>query len=65
VLAALALLGAPWILKGAVALAALAHAVAFRPRRTPRLVWRDRRVDLPELELDGLALGSRTRHCGL
>jgi hypothetical protein len=65
VLAALALLGAPWILKGAAALAALAHAVAFRPRRTPRLVWRDGRVDLPELELDGLALGSRTRHCGL
>ena len=64
-LAALALLGAPWIVKGAGALAALAHAVVFRPRHTPRLVWRDGRVDLPDLELDGLTLGRRTRHCGL
>ena len=63
--AALALLGAPWMLKGVAALAALAHAVVFRPRRTPRLVWRDGRVALPELGLDNLALGRRTRHCRL
>jgi hypothetical protein len=65
VVAALALLGAPWMLKGAAALAVLAHAVGFRPRRTPRLVWRNGRLDLPDLELDDLALGPRTRHCRL
>ncbi len=64
-LAALAMLGAPWMLKGGVALAALAHAVVRRPRRTPRLVWRDGRVALPELGLDDLAVGRRTRHCRL
>lgn len=53
------------MLKGAAALATLAHAVMLRPRRTPRLVWRDGRVDLPELELVGLALGRRTAHCRL
>jgi len=65
VLAALVLLGAPWVLKGPAALAALAHAVVLRPRRTPRLVWRRGRVSLPELGLDDLTLGGRTRHCRL
>ena len=65
VLAALVLLGAPLILKAVVAVAAVAHSVAFRPRRTPRLVLRAGRVAVPELELEGLALGRRTRHCGL
>jgi hypothetical protein len=65
VLAALALLGAPWILKAAAAVAALAHFIAFRPRRTPRLVLSAGRVAVPELELEDLALGRRTRHCGL
>ena len=64
-LAALVLLGAPWVLKGPAALAALAHAVVLRPRRTPRLVWRRGRVSLPELGLDDLTLGGRTRHCRL
>ena len=53
------------MLKGAAALAALAHAVVFHPRRTPRLVWRNGRVDLPELGIDDLTLGRRTRHCRL
>jgi len=65
VLAALVLLGAPWVLKGPAALATLAHAVVLRPRRTPRLVWRRGRVSLPELGLDDLTLGGRTRHCRL
>jgi hypothetical protein len=65
VLAALALLGAAWMLKAAAALAALAHAIVFRPRRTPRLVLCAGRVAVPELGLEGLALGRRTRHCGL
>jgi len=65
VLAALALLGVPLILKAAAAVAALAHSIAFRPRRTPRLVFRAGRVAVPELELDDLVLGRRTRHCGL
>ncbi len=64
-LAALPLLGAPWPLKAAAAVAALAHSIAFRPRRTPRLVWRAGRVSVPDLELVDLALGRRTRHCGL
>jgi hypothetical protein len=65
VLAGLALLGAPWVLKAAAAVAALAHSIAFRPRRTPRIVLSAGRVSVPELELDGLALGGRTRHSGL
>jgi hypothetical protein len=65
VLAALALLGAPWPLKAAAALAALAHSIAFRPRRTPRLLLSAGRVAVPELELENLALGRRTSHCGL
>ena len=65
VLTALALLGAPWILKAVGAVAALAHSVAFRPRRTPRLIFRAGRVAVPELGLEDLALGRRTRHCGL
>jgi len=66
VVAAFALLGAPWLVKCLGLLAALAHAVAFRPRPTPRLVWRgDGRVALPELGLESLRLGPRTRHCGL
>jgi hypothetical protein len=65
VLAALALLGAPWVLKAAAAVAALAHFIAFRPRRTPRLVLSAGRVAVPELELEDLALGRLTRHCGL
>jgi len=65
VLAALALLGAPWMLKAAVVPAAFAHSVAFRPRRTPRLILSAGRVAVPELELEDLALGRRTRHCGL
>jgi len=51
--------------KATFAMAALAHAIVQRPRRTPRLVLRAGRVALPELELDDLALGPRTRHCGL
>jgi hypothetical protein len=65
VLAALALAGGPWTLKAAAAIAALGHSIAFRPRRTPRLVMSCGRVAVPELELEGLALGRRTRHCGL
>jgi len=65
VLAALALLGAPWMLKAAAAVAALAHSIAFRPRRTPRLVFSAGRVAVPELALEDLAVGPRTRHCGL
>jgi hypothetical protein len=64
-LAALPLLGAPWLPKAAAALAALAHAIVFRPRRTPRLVFRAGEVAVPELGLEDLALGRRTRHCGL
>ena len=64
-LAALALLGAPWPLKAAAALAVLAHSIAFRPRRTPRLRLSAGRVAVPELELENLVLGRRTRHCGL
>jgi hypothetical protein len=65
VLAALVLLGAPWSLKSAAAIAVLAHSIAFRPRRTPRLVLSSGRVAVPELGLEGLALGLRTRHSGL
>ncbi len=64
-LAALLLLGGPFVLKVAAAAAALAHSIAFRPRRTPRLVLHAGRVAVPELELENLALGGRTRHCGL
>jgi hypothetical protein len=64
-LAALVLLGAPWKLKVAGALAALAHSIVFRPRRTPRIVLRAGRVAVPELGLEELALGRGTRHCGL
>jgi hypothetical protein len=53
------------MLKAAAALAALAHSVVFRPRRTPRLVLRAGRVALPERELEDLVLGPRTRHSGL
>jgi uncharacterized membrane protein len=55
-LAALALLGAPWKLKVAAALAVLAHSIVFRPRRTPRIVLRAGRVAVPELKLEELAL---------
>ena len=66
VVAAFALLGAPWLVKCLGLLATLAHALAFRPRRTPRLVWRgDGRVALPERGLENLRLGPRTRHSGL
>jgi hypothetical protein len=66
VLAAFVLLGAPWPLKGLALLATLAHAVVFRPKPTPRLVWRgDGRVALPELGFDALRLGPRTRHSAL
>lgn len=65
VLAALACVAGPWLPKAAAALAALAHSLAFRPRRTPRLVLSGGRVAVPELELYDLALGRRTRHCGL
>jgi hypothetical protein len=65
VLGSLALLGVPWALKAAAALAALAHSIAFRPRRTPRLLFSAGRVAVPELELENLPLGRRTRHCGL
>lgn len=64
-IAALVLVGAPWIVKVAGAIAALAHSIALRPRCTPRLVLSAGRVAVPELELDGLALGRRTRHCAL
>ncbi len=64
-LAALALLGAPWQMKVVGALAALAHSIVFRPRRTPRIVLRAGRVAVPALGLEDLALGRRTRHCGL
>ena len=59
------LLGAPWVLKAAAAIAVLAHSIVFRPRHTPRLVLSAGRVAVPELELENLALGGRTRHCGL
>ncbi len=65
VLAALALLAGPWLLRAPAALAALGHSIAFRPRRTPRLVFSAGRVAVPELELEDFALGRRTRHCGL
>ena len=66
VLASFAALGAPWPVKSVVLLALLVHAAVFRPRPTPRLVWRgDGRVALPELGLEDLVLGPRTRHCGL
>ena len=64
-LAALALLGAPWTLKAAAGVAALAHSIAFRPRRTPRLVLSAGRVAVPELALEDLVVGRRTRHSGL
>jgi hypothetical protein len=66
VLAAFALLGAPWSVKCLALLATLAHAAVFRPRPTPRLIWRgDGHVALPELGLTDLRLGPRSRHCGL
>jgi hypothetical protein len=65
VLVALALLGAPWLLKAAAAIGVFVHSIAFRPRRTPRLIFRGGRVAVPELEREDLALGRRTRHCGL
>jgi hypothetical protein len=66
VLAAFALLGAPWLIKCLGLLATLAHAAIFRPRRTPRLLWRgDGRISLPELGLENLRLGPCSRHCGL
>jgi hypothetical protein len=65
VFAALALLGAPWKLKVAGAIAALAHSIVLRPRRTLRIVLSAGRVAVPELDLEGLTLGRRTRHCGL
>lgn len=65
VLAAIALVGGPWLLKAAAAIAALAHSIVFRPRHAPSLVFRAGRVAVPELELEDLALGRRTRHCGL
>jgi hypothetical protein len=66
VIAAFALLGAPWLVKGVGVLATLWHAAACRPQATPRLVWhRDGRLSLPELGLECLRLGPRTRHCGL
>jgi len=65
VLAALTWLGGPWTVKAGAALAALAHSLAFRPRRTPRLIFSAGRVTVPELGLVDLALGRRTSHCGL
>jgi len=66
VLAAFVLLGAPWLFKCLGLLATLVHAAALRPRPTPRLVQHDDgRVSLPELGLESLRLGPRTRHCGL
>jgi len=66
VLAAFALLGAPWTIKSLALLATLAHAAVFRPRATPRLVWRgDGRVAVPDLELYDLTLGPRSRHSAL
>jgi hypothetical protein len=59
------MLGAPWLPKVLGAIAALAHAAVFRPRCAPRLVWRGGRVAVPELGLQDLALGPRSRHCGL
>lgn len=66
VLAAFVLLGAPWPLKSFALLATLAHAVAFRPKPTPRLVWLgEGRIALPDLGLDDLRLGPRSRHSAL
>jgi hypothetical protein len=66
VLTAFAVLDAPWPVKCLALLATLGHAAAFRPRPTPRLVWRgDGRVALPELGFEDLRLGPRSRHCGL
>ena len=66
VLVAFALLAAPWAIKSLALLATVAHAAAFRPRATPRLVWRgDGRIAVPELELYDLSLGPRSRHSAL
>jgi hypothetical protein len=61
VAAALAALGAPWLLKGLALLVLLVHAIALAPERARRVVLRrDGRVTLPELGLDELTLGPRT-----
>ena len=66
VLAAFVLLGAPWPLRSLAVLATLAHAFAFRPKSAPRVVWLgEGRVALPELGLDDLRLGPRSRHSAL
>lgn len=59
------MLGSPWAVKLPAAIAAVAHSIVFRPRRTPRLVFHAGRVDVPEQGLVDLVLGRHTRHCGL
>ena len=61
--AAVVVLGAPWLLKGLALLCVLVHAIALPPERAPRIVYRsDGRIELPELGLDDLTLGPRTRY---
>jgi len=61
--ASLLLLGAPWLLKGLGLVTVLVRAVALAPGPTLRIVYRsDGRVALPDLGLDDLVLGPRTRY---
>jgi hypothetical protein len=60
--AAFALLGAPWTLKAVALLGLAVHAVARRPEPARRVVYRrDGRIAVPDLGLEGLFLGPRTR----
>jgi hypothetical protein len=61
VVVALAVLAAPWLLKGLALLCVLVHAIALPPERTLRMVYRsDGRVAVPELGLYDLELGPGT-----
>jgi hypothetical protein len=63
VIAAIVVLGAPWVPKALALLIALVHAIALAPERTPRVIYRSGgRVAVPELGLDELTLGPRTRY---
>jgi hypothetical protein len=65
VVVALLVLAAPWLLKGLAMLGVLVHAIALPPERTPRLIYRDGRVAVPDLELRDLELGPRTTYTRL
>jgi hypothetical protein len=60
VVAGLIVLAAPWLLRALASLVLLMHAIALAPERTPRMIYRDGRVAVPELGLDDLELGPRT-----